>query len=78
MCIRDSRYAIPAARYEEHKIRAYGFHGTSHQYVTGVAAQHLGKPLADANLITVHLGNGCSITAAVSYTHLKLPTSDLV
>ena len=57
------RYAIPAALYEEHKIRAYGFHGTSHQYVTGVAAQHLGKPLADANLITVHLGNGCSITA---------------
>ncbi len=57
------RYAIPAALYEEHKIRAYGFHGTSHQYVTGVAAQHLGKSLADANLITVHLGNGCSITA---------------
>lgn len=57
------RYAIPAALYDEHKIRAYGFHGTSHQYVAEVAAQHLGKPLADTNVITVHLGNGCSITA---------------
>lgn len=57
------RYAIPAALYDEHKIRAYGFHGTSHQYVTGVAAQYLGKPPADVNVITVHLGNGCSITA---------------
>lgn len=57
------RYAIPAALYDEHRIRAYGFHGTSHQYVTEVAARHLGKPLADTNLITVHLGNGCSITA---------------
>lgn len=57
------RYAIPSALYDEHKIRAYGFHGTSHQYVTEVAARHLGKPLADTNVITVHLGNGCSITA---------------
>ena len=57
------RYAIPAALYDEHRIRAYGFHGTSHQYVSEVAARHLGKPLADTNVITVHLGNGCSITA---------------
>ncbi|MCB0198983.1 MAG: acetate kinase [Anaerolineae bacterium] len=57
------RYAIPTALYDEHKIRAYGFHGTSHQYVSDVAARHLGKPATDTNLITIHLGNGCSITA---------------
>ncbi|MEZ4770871.1 MAG: acetate kinase [Caldilineales bacterium] len=57
------RYAIPTALYDEHKIRAYGFHGTSHQYVSAVAARHLGKPPGDTNLITVHLGNGCSMTA---------------
>lgn len=57
------RYAIPSALYEQYGIRAYGFHGTSHQYVSSVAAQHLHKPLSDLNLITVHLGNGCSITA---------------
>jgi acetate kinase len=55
------RYAIPNSFYTDQGIRAYGFHGTSHRYVTGQAAAYLGKP--DAKLITVHLGNGCSMTA---------------
>jgi acetate kinase len=56
-------YAIPWELYEKDKIRRYGFHGTSHRYVAARAAKLLGKPLADTNLITCHLGNGCSITA---------------
>ncbi len=57
------RYAIPNNLYRTHGIRVYGFHGTSHLYVSKAAARHLGKPLTDINLITAHLGNGCSITA---------------
>lgn len=55
------RYAIPATFYTEKRIRAYGFHGTSHKYVSEQAIQYLGKP--GAKLITIHLGNGCSMTA---------------
>ena len=57
------RYAIPDALYTEHGIRVYGFHGTSHSYVSQVAARHLGKAADQCNLITAHLGNGASITA---------------
>lgn len=57
------RYAIPNKFYDEDHIRVYGFHGTSHLYVSKVAAEHLGKPLESTNLITAHLGNGASITA---------------
>ncbi|WP_020396546.1 acetate/propionate family kinase [Thiolinea disciformis] len=57
------RYALPASLYEQQKVRRYGFHGTSHQYVAQQAAEYLGKPLRDLNLITLHLGNGCSATA---------------
>lgn len=57
------RYALPSHLYEEYGVRAYGFHGTSHRYVSQAAADYLGKPLHDLNLITAHLGNGCSITA---------------
>ncbi len=57
------RYAIPANYYTEHDIRVYGFHGTSHAYVAEKAAEYLAKPLAEANVITAHLGNGASITA---------------
>lgn len=57
------RYAVPSSLYREHGVRRYGFHGTSHQYVTGRAAELLGKPLEDTCLISAHLGNGCSITA---------------
>lgn len=55
------RYAIPKSYYTDLRIRAYGFHGTSHKYVTGKAIAYLQKP--DAKLITIHLGNGCSMAA---------------
>jgi len=56
-------YALPYALYESDRVRRYGFHGTSHKFVAGECARLLGKPLAQCNLITVHLGNGCSMTA---------------
>lgn len=55
------RYAIPKQFYTEFGIRAYGFHGTSHKYVSEKANQYLDKH--DAKLITIHLGNGCSMAA---------------
>ena len=57
------RYAIPESLYREHRVRRYGFHGTSHFYVAKRAAALLGKPLTACNLITLHLGNGASATA---------------
>ena len=57
------RYPLPESFYTEHKIRRYGFHGSSHQYVTHCAAQVLNKPVSQLNLITLHLGNGASATA---------------
>jgi acetate kinase len=56
-------YALPYEYYEEYKIRRYGFHGTSHKYVSHKAARLLGKDLGETNLITIHLGNGCSMCA---------------
>jgi len=56
-------YAIPIKYYRKYKIRKYGFHGTSHQYVALRAAKILGKTLKKLKLIICHLGNGCSITA---------------
>ncbi len=56
-------YAIPTEYYKKYKIRKYGFHGTSHKYVTQRAAAMLGKDVNDVNLVTCHLGNGSSITA---------------
>ena len=55
------RYAIPHSFYKELGIRVYGFHGTSHKYVSEKASEYLQNPLA--KLITIHLGNGCSMTA---------------
>jgi acetate kinase len=57
------RYAVPEEWYTDHKVRRYGFHGTSHLYVTRRMAAILGKPVEEVNLITCHLGNGGSITA---------------
>jgi acetate kinase len=57
------RYALPATLYKEHGVRRYGFHGTSHGYVAKQAAEALGKHLSETNLITLHLGNGASVTA---------------
>ena len=56
-------YALPYEYYENYKVRRYGFHGTSHQYITERAADMLGKDLNEVNLITCHLGNGSSISA---------------
>ncbi|MCD0166766.1 acetate/propionate family kinase, partial [Deinococcus sp. 12RED42] len=57
------RYAVPEAWYRQHGVRRYGFHGTSHAFVAAEAAQVLGRPLEDLNLVTAHLGNGCSVCA---------------
>ncbi len=57
------RYAIPNHYYEKHGVRVYGFHGTSHHYVSKMAAKYLGKAPGETNLLTIHLGNGASITA---------------
>ena len=56
-------YAIPYTLYEQNRIRKYGFHGTSHRYVSGRAADVLGKAPGTFTGITCHLGNGCSIAA---------------
>ena len=63
--VEDSRfvYAIPYEFYENDKIRRYGFHGTSHRYVSAELAKVVGKPIEDLKIITCHLGNGSSITA---------------
>jgi acetate kinase len=56
-------YALPLDFYHTHKIRRYGFHGTSHKYVSMKAAEFLGRDLTDLNIICCHLGNGASISA---------------
>jgi len=56
-------YGIPFEFYEKYKIRRYGFHGTSHAFVAEEAAAFLKRPLAELNLITLHLGNGASMAA---------------
>ncbi len=57
------RYAIPEKYYTEDHIRRYGFHGTSHRYVSARCAEILGRPIAELKIITCHLGNGSSVTA---------------
>jgi acetate kinase len=57
------RYAVPEAWYRGHQVRRYGFHGISHEYVAQRAAAHLGRPLSELKLITLHLGNGASAAA---------------
>lgn len=56
-------YPLPLDFYKVHKIRRYGFHGTSHKYVSLRAAEFLNQNIADLKIITCHLGNGASITA---------------
>lgn len=55
-------YGIPYALYNEHAIRRYGFHGTSHYFVANQVAKIINKPIHECNLISAHLGNGCSVT----------------
>ncbi|KXT83238.1 acetate kinase [Streptococcus panodentis] len=57
------RYPLPSKYYTENKVRKYGAHGTSHEYVAQEAAKVLGKPIEELKLITCHIGNGASITA---------------
>ncbi len=63
--IEDFRYIypIPYEYYEKDKIRRYGFHGTSHKYVSAELAKVMGKPAEELKIVTCHLGNGSSITA---------------
>lgn len=57
------RYAVPEEWYARHAVRRYGFHGTSHRYVSGRAAALLGRPAGELRMVTAHLGNGCSAAA---------------
>ncbi len=56
-------YALPYEYYSKLKVRRYGFHGTSHKYVSQKAANLMGRDIDKTNLITIHLGNGCSVSA---------------
>jgi acetate kinase len=56
-------YALPYILYEKHRIRRYGFHGTSHSYVSRKAAEYLNRPYDELKMITLHLGNGASAAA---------------
>ena len=58
-------YALPYEYYEKYKIRRYGFHGTSHRFVSARAAELLGKPASEVNVVTCHLGNGASVAAVM-------------
>jgi acetate kinase len=60
---RAFRYALPAEFYDAYGVRRYGFHGSSHRYVVREAARHLGVPLEQLHLISLHLGNGASAAA---------------
>lgn len=60
---RAFHYALPQKLYEDHQVRRYGFHGTSHAYIAKQAAWHLKRPREDLNMITLHLGNGASAAA---------------
>ena len=56
-------YALPYKYYEKHGVRRYGFHGTSHRYVSQKAAEFVGRPIEELKIIVCHLGNGSSISA---------------
>jgi acetate kinase len=56
-------YALPYEAYEKYRVRRYGFHGTSHYYVSHRAADLLGKPFEECKIVTLHLGNGASMAA---------------
>ena len=56
-------YPVPYEWYTKHRLRKYGFHGTSHKFIAQETAEFLGKPLAQTSLVSIHLGNGCSMAA---------------
>lgn len=57
------QYGIPYEYYEKYKVRRYGFHGSSHKFVSARAAEMIGKPIEQLKIVTCHLGNGSSIAA---------------
>jgi len=57
-------YPVPYKWYTEHGVRKYGFHGTSHYYLSEQAAKYLGRPVESVNIVSCHLGAGCSVTAS--------------
>lgn len=59
-------YAIPYELYEKHRVRRYGFHGTSHKFVAYRACEFLGMDIANSKIVTCHLGNGGSVTAVLN------------
>ena len=59
MPVHARRYALPRDLADRYRIRRYGFHGISHGFVARRAAEHLGRPTTELNLVTLHLGNGC-------------------
>ncbi|MBT8036357.1 MAG: acetate kinase [Verrucomicrobiae bacterium] len=59
-------YAIPRSYHQQHGVRRYGFHGTSHSYVAQTAAQQLNLPVETSRILSTHLGNGCSATAILN------------
>ena len=59
-------YGLPKKYYDEYKVRRYGFHGTSHQFVSRRAAELIKKPLEDSKIVVCHLGNGASISAVLN------------
>ncbi len=61
-------YGLPYVMYKKYGIRRYGFHGTSHHYVSDIAAEKIGKPISELKIITAHLGNGASIAAVQNGT----------
>ncbi len=76
-----NQYALPKKLYTEHGIQVYGFHGVSHQYVSQQAIQYLG--LKQSKIITLHLGNGCSMTAvkdgqSIDHSMGFTPTNGLI
>ena len=56
-------YAVPYEWYQNHKVRKYGAHGTSHQYVAQKCAEMMGKPIEELKIVTLHIGNGASLSA---------------
>ena len=58
-------YGVPYEYYEKYKVRRYGFHGTSHSFVSKRTAELLGKPIEDTKIVVCHLGNGSSISAVL-------------
>lgn len=56
-------FALPYEYYEKYKVRRYGFHGTSHRYISACCAEMMGQPIEDLKIVTCHIGNGSSITA---------------